>query len=162
MVLNSLFDIESSQFKSGPVTPRIWNMPTHFVYLHFCRLLRILCQGFLAFASSAEPDEMPPYAAFHLGIHFLSVSKIKRFKLVYPTLSIVWSNQVWSRPRYIRYPLTLPICTSVVLKLSDILAVTVYKSLKSPHALTNQFSKEYPCVLVTALQTSICQYISIN
>ena len=25
----------------------------------------------LILASSADPDEMPPYAAFHLGLHYL-------------------------------------------------------------------------------------------
>ena len=32
-------------------------------------------------ANSAEPDEMLPYVAFHLGYHCLPVSRMKRDKL---------------------------------------------------------------------------------
>ena len=34
----------------------------------------------LTFTNSADPDEMPHHAAFHLGLHCLQVSRMKRVK----------------------------------------------------------------------------------
>ena len=56
---------------------------------NFSVLCHLISSKFVAcfiLTNSADPDEMPPYAAFHLGLHclpktFLSVSRMKRVNL---------------------------------------------------------------------------------
>ena len=62
---------------------------------HFCKISISVPEDCFYLSKHADPDEMQPYAAFHLGLHCLpkykctclSVSKMKRVKVcIYITI----------------------------------------------------------------------------